>query len=160
MIYIVIGFVLCILAFVWISYAKYYSGFGWIGVVIGGYFIIKGREKIGLKKNNQGYLSVGRYLGFKFFSLKERKARRVIGRGRNAGRPTPAGQRESTNWRPNPLGTSHADFQCYAQQNFRDGYAIMRFSESIDYRKLGFSQSLFFTARLKSIPTSFFHIPL
>ena len=52
MIYIVIGFVLCILAFVWISSAKYYSGFGWIGVVIGGYFIIKGREKIGLKKNN------------------------------------------------------------------------------------------------------------
>ncbi len=51
MIYMVIGCVLGILACIWISSAKYYSGFGWIALVIGGYFIIKGREKMGLEKN-------------------------------------------------------------------------------------------------------------
>ncbi len=51
MIYVVIGCVLGVLACVWISSATDYSGLGWIGLVIGGYFIIKGREKMGLEKN-------------------------------------------------------------------------------------------------------------
>ena len=51
MIYVIIGCVLGIFACLWISTAKHYYSFGWIGLVIGGYFIIKGREKIGLEKD-------------------------------------------------------------------------------------------------------------
>ena len=51
MVYIIIGCVLGILACAWIISATYYPGFGWIGLIVGGYFIIKGREKMRLEKN-------------------------------------------------------------------------------------------------------------
>jgi len=49
MIYMIIGFALSLLSFAWISFATYYHAWGWIGIVVGGYFILKGREKMGLK---------------------------------------------------------------------------------------------------------------
>ena len=51
MIYVIIGCILGVFACVWISTATQYSTFGWIGLVIAGFFIIKGRKKIGLEKN-------------------------------------------------------------------------------------------------------------
>jgi|LGVE01.1.fsa_nt_gb uncharacterized membrane protein len=49
MIYVIIGFALSVFSVAWISFATYYSGSGWIGIMVGGYFILKGRERIGLK---------------------------------------------------------------------------------------------------------------
>ncbi len=49
MIYVIIGSALSVFFVAWINLATYYPGSGWIGIVVGGYFILKGREKIGLK---------------------------------------------------------------------------------------------------------------
>ena len=45
----VLGLAICVLSIGWIKFSSYYPWAGWILLMIGGYLIFRGREKMGLK---------------------------------------------------------------------------------------------------------------
>ena len=55
MMYTVLGVIICLLSFGWVSLSVNYPVWGWIGVVIGGYLFLKGRKKLGFEKDSSKF---------------------------------------------------------------------------------------------------------
>ena len=55
MMYSIVGAILCLLSFGWISLAGNYAVWGWIGVIIGGYLFLKGRKKMGVEEDSSKF---------------------------------------------------------------------------------------------------------
>ncbi len=46
---LIVGLLVCIVSMVFMVLYRDYSVWGWCGIIIGGYLILKGRTKLGLK---------------------------------------------------------------------------------------------------------------
>gem|GEM_PF-1494387 len=55
MIFSIVGAILCLLSFGWISLAVNYAVWGWISVIIGGYLFLMGRKRMGLEEDSSKF---------------------------------------------------------------------------------------------------------